>query len=250
MGRELRRVPLDFDWELNVPWHGFLCPYTNYEITCPSCKGVGLNKKSTALYNSWYDWRNQLTQDEVDVLSETPYFMQKTHNWGGREIGWVLKNPPVYLSAAEVNTWGDRELGSITVRFTCTTIRAKRLGFYGECEKCDSFGKFVTKPEIKKLATEWHPEELPVGEGWQVWETVTEGSPVTPVFATAEELIDYLVDNNMASRISATAFVKETGYVPGSVFVPGVGFLHGMESAAYLSEIKNERNNSEIASGT
>lgn len=30
---------------------------------------------------------------------------------------------------------------------------------------------------------------------FQVWETVTEGTPVTPPFATREELIDYLVTN-------------------------------------------------------
>ena len=35
------------------------------------------------------------------------------------------------------------------------------------------------------------------GEGtWlQVWETVSEGTPVTPPFSTREELIDYLVEN-------------------------------------------------------
>jgi hypothetical protein len=33
-----------------------------------------------------------------------------------------------------------------------------------------------------------HP---PKGEGWQLWQTVSDG-PVTPVFATADELIDYM----------------------------------------------------------
>jgi hypothetical protein len=31
----------------------------------------------------------------------------------------------------------------------------------------------------------------PEGEGWQLWQTVSDG-PVTPVFATAEELIEYM----------------------------------------------------------
>lgn len=31
----------------------------------------------------------------------------------------------------------------------------------------------------------------PVGDGWQLWQTVSDG-PVTPVFATADELIDYM----------------------------------------------------------
>lgn len=26
MGRQLRRVPLDFDWPLNEPWKGYLAP--------------------------------------------------------------------------------------------------------------------------------------------------------------------------------------------------------------------------------
>jgi len=34
----------------------------------------------------------------------------------------------------------------------------------------------------------------PTGEGWQLWETVSEGSPLTPVCATAEELARYCAD--------------------------------------------------------
>ena len=35
-----------------------------------------------------------------------------------------------------------------------------------------------------------HP---PAGEGYQLWETVSEGSPVSPVCATPDELADWLV---------------------------------------------------------
>lgn len=34
-------------------------------------------------------------------------------------------------------------------------------------------------------------ESLPKGEGWQLWQTVSDG-PTSPVFATAEELIDWM----------------------------------------------------------
>lgn len=64
----------------------------------------------------------------------------------------------------------------------------------------------------------------------QVWETVSEGSPVTPPFATKAELIDYLVaggddwdrkrGHGGYSREQATAFV-EAGYVPSMVIVNG-----------------------------
>lgn len=37
--------------------------------------------------------------------------------------------------------------------------------------------------------------EPPIGEGFQCWETVSEGSPCSPVFKTLEELCDWLVSN-------------------------------------------------------
>lgn len=54
---------------------------------------------------------------------------------------------------------------------------------------------------------------VPTGPGWQVWETVSEGSPATPVFATKEELIDHIVKYGMGgifryvSREAAERFV-------------------------------------------
>lgn len=60
----------------------------------------------------------------------------------------------------------------------------------------------------------------------QVWETVSEGTPVTPPFATREELIEYLVKNGDRwdqrrgnggySREQATAFVT-AGWAPSMV---------------------------------
>jgi len=32
---------------------------------------------------------------------------------------------------------------------------------------------------------------IPVGDGWQLWQTVSDG-PISPVFATPEELIDWM----------------------------------------------------------
>lgn len=40
-------------------------------------------------------------------------------------------------------------------------------------------------------ADEWEHEEPPTGAGWQLWETTSEGSPISPVFASAEELADW-----------------------------------------------------------
>jgi hypothetical protein len=81
--------------------------------------------------------------------------------------------------------------------------------------------------------------EPPKGDGWQVWETVSEGSPVTPVFATADELIEYLCTKGDAwcqkgrgappSREAAIAFVTG-GYAPSFVMTGDGRLLRGIES--------------------
>lgn len=38
----------------------------------------------------------------------------------------------------------------------------------------------------------------PTGDGWQIWETTTEGSPISAVCATPEELADWAADNHVS----------------------------------------------------
>lgn len=40
--------------------------------------------------------------------------------------------------------------------------------------------------------------DVPKGEGYQLWEDTTEGSPKSPVFETLEELCEWLADNNVS----------------------------------------------------
>jgi len=67
------------------------------------------------------------------------------------------------------------------------------------CESCRRFAKIkglemtsYNCPIIKEL-------EPPTGEGWQMWENVTEGSPISPVFETPEELAHWLADSNASA---------------------------------------------------
>lgn len=80
----------------------------------------------------------------------------------------------------------------------------------------------------------------------QVYQTVSEGSPVTPPFATKEELVEYLVQHGDFwsqkrgeggySRKTAEAFVN-SGWVPSMIINNGV-IAEGIESAAL--QIKQE----------
>jgi hypothetical protein len=73
---------------------------------------------------------------------------------------------------------------------------------------------------------------------YQMYETVSEGTPCTPAFATLQELEDYLVDvgelpgtkyNQKYSRAAAHAFCSE-GWAPSFVVSPAHGIENGIES--------------------
>lgn len=46
MGREIKRVALDFDWPLNKTWKGFLNPH--YDGHCSNCEDCGGHGSTTA----------------------------------------------------------------------------------------------------------------------------------------------------------------------------------------------------------
>jgi len=75
---------------------------------------------------------------------------------------------------------------------------------------------------------------------YQVYETVTEGTPVTPPFETKEELVNYLVengtfwDNSGYSREAAEKFV-DAGWVP-SMIMTSEGMFSGINSVLAKGE--------------
>ena len=73
------------------------------------------------------------------------------------------------------------------------------MGVYGKCEFCDGEGEVWATPEIKAASEAWENFDPPAGSGWQFWETTSEGSPLTPVFATPEELARWCSDNAVSS---------------------------------------------------
>ena len=89
---------------------------------------------------------------------------------------------------------------------------------------------------------------------WQVYETVSEGTPVSPPFATPDELIDYLVahgdfwdqqrrergdtimNNDPWSREQAEAFVRGPGWAPSMVVEKNGNDVKIQSGVEYLAE--------------
>jgi hypothetical protein len=92
-------------------------------------------------------------------------------------------------STHEVNQWNQRGFGHDTInRWILTETRAKRLGVWGLCPKCEGRGTKKFPRRLRMRHEQWKPYEPPDGSGYQLWECVSEGSPITPVFSSAEEL--------------------------------------------------------------
>lgn len=248
MGREVKRVALDFDWPENLPWKGYMSPYKGQECVC---KGTGMNPETAALGEAFYAlnerhghgrWCNSITQDEVQALVDADRLYDFTSHFVPGK-GWQPNDPPTMPSAEQVNEWNQRGFGHDAInRWILIETRAKRLGIYGKCKWCDGEGSLWPSDEYRKLSDEWERIDPPVGEGWQVWETVSEGSPITPVFATREALVDHLVEGGDGwdrkrgeagwSRDNAESFVGD-GWAPslitgnGVILQPRDGSLRG-----------------------
>ncbi len=272
MGREVKRVPLDFAHPMKKTWPGYLNPHRSE--TCKACSGEGVNAETRVIGAAWYDqdgfpdrwhyeygiapngqkadrppwrvvgdcrrWCHSLTQDEVDALVDAGRLMDFTHTWKAGE-GWNPKEPPYRPTAAEVNEWSHSGMGHDAInRWVCVEARAKRFGVYGKCEVCGGEGEIWPSPEEKAAAEAWTSTEPPEGNGWQMWETTSEGSPISPVFATPQQLARWLADSGASAFGHDTATYEEwlamigDGWAISAVSVGGE-MMSGVAAAARTS---------------
>jgi hypothetical protein len=156
---------------------------------------------------------------------------------------WLPESNGYGPSPREVNDWSVRHFGHDAINcYIAVSAKCKRLGFEAQCGLCHGEGDDWDSVDNKRIAEEWQQVEPPPGDGWQVWETVSEGSPVTPVFITADALIDYLVSHGDAwdqkrgeggwTREQAAAFVNDAQWVPSGMVRDGQ-YLTSREVAAY-----------------
>lgn len=256
MGREIRKIAADFEWPLNKTWEGFLNPHYEYNKQCPFCEGSGYNPETHKIYNEWYwgteenwvmitanrrynnsAWSHHITQDEVQALVNSNRLMDFTHTWTGKD-GWVKKDPPYTPTADEVNEWSiQNPMGHDSLNaHICVETRAKRLGVWGQCEACKGHGSIWSDKKHEDAAEKWEPTDPPTGDYYQLWETTSEGSPISPPCETPEKLARWLADNEASSFGSQTEsydtwleFVRGPGWAPSAIGVVGEGIKSGVK---------------------
>jgi hypothetical protein len=140
MSREVKRVPIGFDWPMYKTWWG----YALERVSCQTCNGSG---------------------------KASPHLIE----------GYLRGNGTWHIFQA------------------------------GYCPTCEGEGK--KRPKI----------DVPTGPGYQLWEMATEGSPISPVFATPEELARWLDHDGLAVGYLSVdyetllMFIVETGGSPATI---------------------------------
>lgn len=84
--------------------------------------------------------------------------------------------------------------------------------------------------------------EPPTGDAWQMWETVSEGSPISPPCESPEELARWLADNNIDdATYDEWLKVVSLGWCPSEMFLPDHGVMTGAKAVAVLENEQEVR---------
>ncbi len=208
--RELRGVPLDFDWPLEKVWQGYQMPDELRLPECEDCEGSGFSPTARWLYASWWPhkvadpqacWRDKLNQADLDFLIDNDYLWRRDPDVKGRsridiKLGDVTLEE-INAQQREYSRFPEPKIIGIR-EYPLIKRRCKALGADHCCDTCQGHADIGTL-EQRQAVADWKPTEPPTGDGIQVWETTSEGSPITPVFPNTEEgraaLAQWLVDN-------------------------------------------------------
>jgi hypothetical protein len=197
---------------------GYINP-DHEEVECAECHGDGYTADARRISETFYNfddrsqrWSDKITQDEVQALVDEGRLQDFTHTWT-RETGWVRREDGYVPTAEEVNgAQRSHQLGIVhdaINRYILIDARCKRLGIKSKCPVCEGNGYLPNPNEAERVRAEsWKKYEPPAGDGWQLWETTSEGSPISPVFQTAEALADWCADN--ASIFAREKLPRET----------------------------------------
>jgi hypothetical protein len=210
----MKRVPMDFDWPLGRIWKGFLNPYEGCD--CPWCydegrrSSYGYTKEAQEYEKLWYGQYcgeyvpHPYRPGERYCPSKKPYTLER---W---EYDFIVSNdrlrknlfecdPKDVPPFEELTEWLLRHnlsfrIDAIFVSMMCDEY-CRRKGVPSSCPHCNGSGKVWQTEEVHRLHEEWERIEPPTGDGYQLWETTSEGSPQSPVFATFEELCEWCAEN-------------------------------------------------------
>ena len=187
----------------------------------------------TELWNSM--WMHHLSNEDVAALMEDDRLREFTHVWQIEESGsqgWKEPAEPWVLNAAEVNRANLFGMGHDSLNQSiCIAARCEREGVEVYCATCEGSSTLEAYDGQRALMEAWEATEPPTGESWQLWETVSEGSPVTPVFDTAEELAEHISNKPRLLGPSSAPITVEAAlnWIQNSGWAPSMAFSNNQQ---------------------
>lgn len=207
MGREVKRVPLNFEWPQGDVWEGYLLPDRLHEDKCPDCANGATDA---------HEWLQAVAyviagladdaNDEARGRAMHPYLTplrEISYNGSRGRPGAQFAE---FADGIAPEVSGDRMFG----RDVHGMLRALKTAAglpdeWGWCPTCKGHGSVEKYDGQRAEAEAWEATEPPKGDGWQMWETTSEGSPMSPVFATPAELASWLARTGASMFGSTTA---------------------------------------------
>jgi hypothetical protein len=275
MGRELKRVALDFDWPRDKTWEGYVNSAGEC-WTCPECDGTAMSPamrlltaaydgnipfspestgstpfvfsdevmqrsvrqkverdprfygtgqeaidreaaRMSAVYNA--QWSHHLSDEDVAALIAAGQLKEFTHK-RTKNGHWRRKTPAYVPSAHEVNVWFVENWMAVHhgQKWVVLSAECRRQGYDTDCPHCDG-GTIWASPAEKLKNQKWKKTEPPNGEGYQIWQTITEGGPISPVFAKPEDLARWMTRNGWDSD-RRTSFEQWMSFILGDGWAP------------------------------
>lgn len=204
----------------------------------PEFYGTGeeaILRESIRICGHWNNaWSHHLNDDDVQALLDAGRLVEFTHTWTP-EDGWQPRPDFVKPTARQVNEWSLMGMGHDSINASVVICaEAERLGHKTACEHCDGEGEVWHNEEARARYEAWKRQEPPAGEGFQMWETITEGSPISPVFETEEALAKWLVLNlhdsdERTSYSQWLEFIRCEGTAP-TLMLTSEGLQTGVEA--------------------
>ena len=249
MGRTVKRVPLDFDWPHHKVWKGYINPHSK---PCPENGKTCFNGQNAAcVYLEHLANMFGVIADSAARGETHPYCRELPY--GGDHPDWKKQPKDVRKKFIDFTCKLANYTPSSPFGFTGHghQIFFRLLEFAGiiapgaegddryewlHCTVCKGEG---LDPAAAEKYNAWKEEEPPKGKGWQLWETTTEGSPISPVFETAEKLAAWCEknagifgDEKMPKEKWLQMFKKKEDLEAGSMLLmDGKGYMGSVAQA-------------------
>ena len=215
----IKRVPLDFSWPIGKEWPGHQNPHLDERVVCDACDGTGVSVARLRLG----DIVSLLMMSATETITQESLYSHQRETFLYRTQGKIPGKDMLQLTGGLAGR-SLRDHLNFHDSLDCVEASRKIISAaglptsWGYCPICNGEGEVFTFEKDKKASDEWVPQQPPVGEGYQLWDSFMPGAPISPVFSKPEEFALYLANTQTKTRLTYENWLK---VIKGELFIKG-----------------------------